>query len=185
MANRVVFMVPENQLIREDNYPPNVEQNLQNLPFNDNNIAGAQARMQFMNAIFRQFIQEQLQNFVNIRRADPATQNAPAGLWERILLPVSLNQIFERTLQEIEDEGMNFQEVTLEQIWTKVVAYANRKLEAISQHWSPRFQILTELFNAEQHQAYLDEIAEDLFAGQGKPKKSKPKKCRKCGLYKH
>ena len=177
MANSIHYKLNEANKFRIDNYPPGVQEHLQNRPFAANENAGAQERMGFMHQVFGDFIFNRLQQFVQQRRADPITQNAPNGYWERILTVATMNKLFDDVLYNFQIRGKDFQDLTLKEIWEKVVDYANRNLDRLCYLWSPKFQIPVGAFNAQQRQEDKNDIQQQ---GQGKPKK-----CRKCGLYKH
>lgn len=175
MANNIHYELDEADKLRNDDYPPEIEEHLQKRPFAANENAGAQERMRFMHDVFGNFVHEHLQRFVQQRRADPTTQNAPNGYWEKMLTADTINRLFDDILSNFKIRGTDLQTLKLGEIWKKVVEYTNRILDRACYLWSPRFQMPVGAFGVEERRAERNEAE-----GKGKPKK-----CRKCGLYKH
>jgi len=175
MANDIHYKLNEADKIKIADYPPDVQENLQNRPFAANENAGAEQRKEFMHGAFGNFIFNRLQQFVEQRRADPATEKAPNGYWEKMLTQASMFKLMDDVLYHFQARGREFQTLRLGEIWEKVVELTNRILDRACYLWSPRFQKPVGAFGVEERRAERNEAE-----GQGKPKK-----CRKCGLNKH
>ena len=176
MANNNKFYeVTEDEKLQADNYPPGVEEHLQDHPFANLNNDDSPGRMEFMHGVFGEFFHTRFQDFVQQRRADPSTRNAPNGMWERLLTQRKMDTLLGGAIASLTIRGKKYNEMTVEDLWKHLVPSFNGDLKVYSYLWSPKYQKLTAMFT--EQEKYDDENEN---AGQGKPKK-----CRKCGLYKY
>jgi hypothetical protein len=172
------YVIPENEQLKVADYPPGAAQHLQNRPFDELDNNDVEGQMHFMHHALGPGVDIYLQNFIAQRRASPATQNAPNGFWERVATVDEIDSVLETVLSTFKRKGKDFKQLRVAEIWAAVVKVVNTKLGIYAYGWSPKYQKLAIMFTREQKEEDRNQYKEQ-ENGQGKPKK-----CRKCGLYK-